>query len=438
MKKQHWHPYLDRLKTNPSDQEALQKLEQLLEQSSTQSNVTQKAKKVGVLGRFGLKMFLGKPLYKAVSDGWDAWSAYFQGTYSPSTSVAWPELETRDISAAVANRFLRIGMFAIFVGLIPAIILGFQTALMIIQVWQVNVQNDIVREQNSLTRQQFAVGYSTQLKQQIYAGDCTDRLKPSTCKPSELPGVRADAAQALVRLADIATQASPDDDAPRARIKGALLQHTDLSDVDFKGVELDHTSFEQASLTKTVFTSASLKETSFKQAQINNVDFSSARLFKATFSRARLNEATFKSANLQGTDFERSIIKKSSFENARFYPDEKPVVRDQGQTANFHEAEVLSDVTFDKANLIKANFSQKSWLRLSFKEANLTQSSFAGASLTSSSFKNANLDGANFEGAKLIDVDLTGATFKGAKVSNITLKQVTCPDGKKNQSTCRF
>ena len=443
MQKKSWQPYIERLKQNPQDAEALQALEQSLEASSHEVSVKQRAEQAGRLGRFGVKMFLGKQLYRAVVDGWDAWSAYFQGHYSPRTQMTWPEHETRDISAAVANRFLRIGMFGILIGLIPAIILGFQTALMLIQVWQVNVQNDIVREQNTLTRQQFAVGYSTQLKQQIYAGECTDRMDARSCKPTELPGVRADAAQALVRLADIAKEGDPTTDADhtratRARLKGALLQSTDLAEMNFDRVDLDGASFAGASLWKTSFEHASLERVDFDKARVDDAIFTGATLTRASLDRTRVTGATFQKADLRGASFKQAIVKASDFSQATFYPDDKPVLRDQGQVANFYEAEALSDLKFDGANLIKANFSQKSWLRLSFVGSKLMQASFAGASLTSSSFQDADLTGANLDGATLIDVDLTGAKLAKAKTTNLKLKNVTCPDGKKGQNSCTF
>jgi uncharacterized protein YjbI with pentapeptide repeats len=436
MSKKAWKPYITRLRKNPEDQDALDQLEALLAQPRLDPQRT--AKRAGLMGRFGLKMFLGKPLHKAVQDGWDAWADYFHGTYEPRGATPWPELETRDITAALASRFLRIGAFGILVGLIPAIILAFQTALMLIQVWQVNVQNDIVREQNVLTRQQFAVGYSTQLKQQVYAGDCTDRTDPATCTPSELPGVRADAVQALVRLADIASQGEVSEDTSRARIKGALLQQADLSGMDFARVDLDHTVFDYATLTQTSLDHASLKDASFAHARIDDSTFNNARLPDAKFERVRINDSSFEGANLQGVSFEKAIIKQTSMRNARFYLDDKPVLRDRGQIADFSTAETLSDVNFDGANLIKANFSGKNWLRLSFKTSDLTQSSFANATLTKSNLSGANLSGANLSGANLIDVDLTDATFKGAKTSGIKLNNVTCPNGKKAQSSCTF
>ncbi len=437
--KQNWKPYLERLKQNPEDHEALEALEQVL---STPSDTGKKTvKRAGILGRFGLKMFLGKPLHRAIQDGWDGWSAYFHGTYQPKTATPWPEHETRDISAAFASRFIRIGAFGILIGLIPAIILAFQTALMIIQVWQVNVQNEIVREQNVLTRQQFAVGYSTQLKHQIYAGECTDKSDPTTCTPSELPGVRADAAQAVFRLADIANQGEPEKRVScgaRARLKGALLQGADLSELDFARVNMDQSVFDGATLTGTRFEGASLKNSSWKQARLSETELDRAKLVSASFERARINDSSLIAANLQGASFERAIIKDTNMSNARFYLDDKPVLRDRGQTTDFSKAETLSDVSFDGANLIKANFSGKSWLRLSFEKSTLTQSSFANATLTKSSFKDANLEGANLQGATLIDVNLEGANMKGAQTSGLKLTNVTCPDGKTKQSRCKF
>lgn len=437
MKKKVWKPYVERLKANPEDRDALDELERLLNQPAISG--AQTVKRASFFGRFGIRVFFGTPLHKAMSRGWDAWSAYFQGTYESSSAVPWPEHETRDITAAIAHRFLRIGAFGILVGLIPAIILAFQTALMLIQVWQVNVQNDIVREQNVLTRQQFAVGYSTQLKQQVYAGECTDRALPTSCTPSELPGVRADAVQALVRLADIANQGTYEEgSASRARIKGALLQDTDLSGLDFAHVDLDATVFDRAILSDTELKGASLRNAAFKNARMTATTLDDARLIGATFELARIADSSFAGANLQGASFKKAIIKNTSMQSARFYLDEKPVLRDQGQTADFSVAEVLSDVNFDGANLIKSNFSGKSWLRLSFKKSMLAQSSFAGATLTKSSFAGANLDGVNLSNATLIDVDLSGATMKGAQTSGLKLTNVTCPDGKKAQPSCRF
>lgn len=413
MSQRDWKPHIERLRAEPGDAEALDALEAYLaeRERARVEGVRQTGSFLARAGRLSLKLFLGKVLYDAVVRAWDAWSSYFYGTYQSETPSAWPEAEVRDLTAAMAARFIRIGLFGIFIGLIPAILLGFQTSLMLIQVWQVNVQNEIIKEQNALTREQFGVGYRTQLTAQLYAADCSDASDRSTCKPTALPGVRAEAARALVKLDEIQRGAEGE---PSARLVGAWLDDVRLVEADFRGTNFDEASFRGAVLERSNFVGASFEGADFTSATIEESDFTDARLIKPTFERALL----------QGSDFTGAI----------FYPADRPVMRDRDDVPDFSTARALKDLTFKNANLIKARFDARAVLRVDFSGAKLVQSSFAGAKVTKSTFTGADLTGANFTGATLVDVDLTGATLDEAKMRDVTMRKVTCPDGKKSEA----
>lgn len=442
MSKKDWKPLLERVRQSPDDAEALDELEQYLSKRPTQA-IKHGASNVGRAGRFGARMFLGAGLYKAIVQAWDAWSSFFYGTYESPTPSPWPEVETRDVAAAAAARFLRIGMFGILVALLPALLMFFQTSLMIIQVWQVNTQNDIIRKQNGLLRQQFSIGYTAQISGQLYAEkECEEK---GECEP-ENPGVlRVNAAQALVDLSGIEEPAGADSEEgaekkPLAKLVGARLDDTEIIGHDFSEVNFKDANFMYTNISESNFSRSNLQGARFGVWSADELSRRRGKyLGDKTTRRVTLDSVNFTGAKfyddrfIRQPEFNGVVFSRCTFDDAVFYPADKPAVN-KPEGVRFILVERFKDSTFHRANLIGANFQGLSLLRVEFDEANLQKSNFTKSVLTTASFKGADLSDAVFTDAKLTDVDFTGAKLPGKKFSGLSLKNVTCPDGKKG--TC--
>ncbi len=291
-----WERYIERLREDPSDVEALDALEQHLG-ASRGATVSQKAAKVGTGARFGFRMFVGPPLYKAIVSCWDAWSVYLRG----GSEGMWPEAPTRDVAAAFAARFVRIGTLGLFLGLLPAIILGFQTAMMGIQLWQIQEQNRIVKEQNQLTRDQFGALYQPQFLGLLYdGGEKSD------------PRLRAAALRALAQMAESQRKdvlALDPDATPRALdLRRVQLGKVTVEELDLSGARLDGASWNKATL----------RDVSFSGASLVNADMFGVSLEKVNLKGADLTRANFNGAKLVDVDLTGATIEKANFTNAVF------------------------------------------------------------------------------------------------------------------------
>ena len=427
MKQQTWRHYVERLKQNPADAEALAGLEALLEKPRA-THVPQ-APVVGV-AKTGAYVFMGGALYKKSVIAWDAWSAYMAGVYEPKRPMmrSWPEVETRDALAALAARFVRIGMITVLLTLMPSM-------LMIVQVYQIQQQNAIITEQNALTREQFGVSYRTQLVGQLYEqSKCAaeerradygqvpgSKAKRRYCPPAQMLRVRQEAARALVQLYKL-------------QGAGAQLERVDLDDAEFRDapfarVNMSHSSlqranlrganFDQGVLDGTLLEGAQAQGASFNGASMIGVDLTNARLKGATLQGATLRRASLKGLDLQGADLSGAV----------FYKADKPVRDDYGEHVKWSGIYRLKDANLTGANLIRSIFQDVRLEGVDFSGAKLVQASFIKAQIKGGSFKKADLRNANFSGATLTGTDMEGATLKGATLAGATFVDVTCPDG---------
>lgn len=427
MKKQTWRHYVERLKQDPTDVEALAGLEELLNQPRVSH--APRAPLVG-MAKSGAYIFMGGALFKNSVVAWNAWSAYFAGEYEPSSPMmrTWPEAETRDVFAAIAARFVRIGLITVLLAMMPSM-------LMIVQVYQIQQQNSIITEQNALTREQFGVSYRTQLVQQVYEqSTCAtedrrsdygqvpgSKVKRRYCPPAQMLRVRQEAARALVQLY-------------RLQDDPAQLDRVDLDDAEFRSapfarVNMSHSSLKRVNLRGSTFDGATLDGVLFEGAQAQGASFKKVSLIGANFTNAR-----FKGANLQGATLRRAIVKGLDLEDvnlsgAVFYKADKPVRDDYGEHVKWSGIYKVKNTNLSKANLIRSIFQDVRLEDVNFEDAKLVQASFIKAQIKGGSFKDADLRNSNFSGATLTKVDMKGANMKGATLTGATFTDVTCPDG---------
>lgn len=440
---QAWRAHVERLKQNPQDAQALEALEAYLEAQAQQrpAALRQNVERVGLIGRVGLHFFLGGLLFKSLTQAWDAWSNFFMGQYTSSTSRPWPEAETRNVAAALVARFIRIGVVGVMLAIVPS-------TLMIVQVYQIQQQNYIITEQNQLTREQFGVSYRTQLIQMIYEEqrDCSDEDKRSDygqdtgatarkkyCPPSQMLRVRQEAARSLVKLY-------------RLRDEQTILTKANLDRADFVAADFNLSDFSGSSLKEADFKLANLKSTIFDHALMHGASLKGVKAPKASFIAASLKDAdlsgaTFHDAIFRRVDLSGAVLKDADLSGASFYKEDKPTRSDYGEHVKFSDAGELGGAKFIGANLIRSIFQGKRLVNVNFDKANLTQANFIKAEIKQSSFKDADLRGVNLTGATLIEVDLTDARMDKATLRETTFKKVTCPDGSssdKNNNTCKL
>lgn len=158
----------------------------------------------------------------------------------------------------------------------------------------------------------------------------------------------------------------------------ALFRKVDLSEVDFRGLDLSHTALRgvdliDADLSETDLSGTDLTEADMLDANLSGADLTGAVLGSVAMSDANLSGAVLSHAVLRSVDLRRAVLYDAVLSGA-----------------------ILSDVDLSGADLRRANLSG----------ANLYGAVLTGADLTGSDLTDANLRGAGLKGADLRGADL--------------------------------
>lgn len=154
----------------------------------------------------------------------------------------------------------------------------------------------------------------------------------------------------------------------------------------------------------------------FRDQTVSNSLFDSIDFLYSEFETITFDGSVFENVN-----FRSAIISGSSLRNARF------------SNSTFDTHIVTTDLT-------GADFSKSSggiYFRITdgqgtnFSNINLGSSSFRGADLRNAIFRKSTANGATFDDADLTGADLTDASFEFS-----TWKNVTCPNGQKQNTPC--
>jgi uncharacterized protein YjbI with pentapeptide repeats len=157
-----------------------------------------------------------------------------------------------------------------------------------------------------------------------------------------------------------------------------------LSDVEFRGANLQRARLISADLQRASLYCADLRGADLRHADLSRADIRGSSLRQATLTGAILNDADLREGRLvQGDtpDGFRLVGKPGA-------PDARP-------------GEVTYSVDFTNCSMKRAKLAN----------AKLKGANFAGALLHGADFSGASLSGANFDGAVLIGVDLTQVRF---------------------------
>jgi uncharacterized protein YjbI with pentapeptide repeats len=192
-------------------------------------------------------------------------------------------------------------------------------------------------------------------------------------------------------------------------------QRLDLSDANFKGVNLAEADLREALLSgadlrgailsRADLREANLREASLTAAVVNGANLRAAILSGADLSRSDFSGATLRLADLRGVDLRLANLSTAD------------VSRSSLNVAN------LSNTNFEGANLSSADLSLANLSLANLSGANLYQATLRQAILSGSSLRDANVKETNFTEAILNEVDFNGAHCHSTLFANVDLSK---------------
>lgn len=226
----------------------------------------------------------------------------------------------------------------------------------------------------------------------------------------------------------------------RCRLHGANLTGASLEGTDLGEAVLDEAVLERTNLVAAKLTGASLRATFLTDANLTTIDGRRAAFDRASgqrtlMCRARLDGASFVGSQLDGADLTEAQVDGASFEGS-LLPDLRGYEL-SAEDATFSRVN-LRNARFDGAVMTRARFDQviaddTMWDRavldgVDFQRAALGGASFTKASLRGADFSHAMLaesrfNRANLSGAKLVGVEMELLTLDGADLSGIVTNE---------------
>jgi len=238
----------------------------------------------------------------------------------------------------------------------------------------------------------------------------------------------------------------------KACFKVAILDRADFSkadlrEADFRGTKLTETLFESANLSRADFRKsfdlkgdnlkgANLRKTLLSGTDLRKVSFSEMDLSGSDLSFTNLNEAALNGSDLSAADLTGADLRKANLNKVNL------------SKAKLIEA-FLYRANLSRANLSRANFYRAYLSGAILSRANLNEANLTDVDLTVADFHEADLSGADLTDAKALGTDFRSAIFTGACIQNwninheTILNNIFCEyvylkyDGSKNQRTER-
>ena len=264
-----------------------------------------------------------------------------------------------ELLTAIFLRITRIGFFLLITSLLP-------TLLILLQLYYLRNQNQLIRTQNNRLDQQTYLQEASRRSYMI--GVLDGMIKDVTSRGENVSKSN------ITRLIALSKNLKPykylenDHLIPRqlSPERGYLLLSLLESDLNLNKI-VDHNTKE---------TIASALEFSF--AELRNTD-----LTQLDLSYIDLNNAV-----LDNSNFTKSSFTKSNFDNASL------------SNVNFGNSDILT-VNFQNSDLTAINFSNSYISKSNFDDTNLTNASFYHADIQKCTFKNATILGAKFDKAEV-------------------------------------
>jgi len=222
---------------------------------------------------------------------------------------------------------------------------------------------------------------------------------------SEIQGVGADLANAILEKADLS-----DADLTDAILARAVLSGADLSDTKLGGVLALQSRWREAYIEDTDLSDADLSASDFSDTELHGVSFQDATLAGAKMKRANIQRCRFAGADLSEIRLTDATIAETNMAGCRLVEAKLQGVQAAG-------------VDLSGADLTKARLSGAV-----LAGADLGGARFVDADLSGADLSNTRLQGADFTRADLSDVqfgeaDLSGATFTDAQVDGPLLER---------------
>lgn len=265
-----------------------------------------------------------------------------------------------ELLSAIFMRTTRIGFFLLITSLLP-------TLLILLQVYYLRNQNQLIKTQNNRLDQQTYLQEASRRSYMIgvldgMIKDVTSGVNASKSNINRLIALSKNLKPYKYLENDhlISRQMSPErgylllallesdlnlnkviDNNTKETIISALdfsyaeLKNTDLTQLeisymDLNNATLDNSNFTKSSFSKGVFDKASLLNVNLENSDILNCRFEAADLTNASFANSYIFKCSFENTNLKNVDFSNTDMRKNSFKGAKI------------EGVNFEKAEVDS------------------------------------------------------------------------------------------------
>lgn len=183
---------------------------------------------------------------------------------------------------------------------------------------------------------------------------------------------------------------------PDAKLEGANLRLTMLSEANLQGADLESALLEGGRLQGTDLQNASLRGSNLERAFMPQCNLQGANLYAVNLEEASIHDANLQGANLLVANLKHADLHASNLQRA--FLKEAHLAHTNLQGAN------LQGANLQHANCVKADFQ-----RAVMPDANLSQADFDGADLQGASLHGCNLQGTSLRQANLQHVDFTGS-----------------------------
>lgn len=196
-----------------------------------------------------------------------------------------------------------------------------------------------------------------------------------------------------------------------------IFRRRSLGTINFSGMDLNNSTFENSKLYNVDFTGSNLKSANFKNANINGVVFEKANLENADFSQDKLPRGgwstNFKDANLKNAHFNNIDLRAgTSFDGADLTGADLTNSRMQDLRGAKLEGAILKNMSGWGCDYSNVDLTGKDLSRSSFQGCSFRNSKLVNANLSRSSFGWSSHDRvADFRGADLTGANLSGSGF---------------------------
>ena len=306
-------------------------------------------------------------------------------------------------TANVAAKWAWFGVFSTVISVVFSLAVAGITAIFLYKQTNILAQQAAKNsEQVAISRETSTNAQRTQYTQILYDEKCKTIKaesesfadEPETkeaCAPVYNFRIRTEAAKALLKLERTTKPDIPPD------FRGAHLEHTSLSNIDFSDTDLSRANLSGADLTDANLRGATLSKAVFREAILDKADLTDANLTEADFTKATIIAADLIGANLSNTVFRDSDL----------------------------WCVLLSD-----ADMAWTDFSEASLYGLDFGSQFLGKAKLNNTRITNTNFSEAVLDYVDLSGANLIGSGVPPPQSEAIVLDNI--------DRNSRYSRCRF